>query len=117
MLRNYRKREIVLFVHRIKSPDGDYASIPELSLDLNTMRRGNNNVILEMTDITTDSIPTYESPELLPKNGHSRSYSCNANGGSNLKRALSYGFRRDPAVEQSRDEENKRTERESDLYI
>ena len=104
-------------LYRIKSPDGEYASIPELGLDLNTMRRGNNELILEMADITTDNNPTYDSPELPPKNGHSRSNSCSTNGRSRLQRALSYGFRRDPAVEQSRDEENKRTERESDLYI
>ena len=50
-------------LYRIKSPDGEYASIPELGLDLNTMRRGNNELILEMVDITTDNNPTYDSPE------------------------------------------------------
>ena len=111
---NIRLLNDVYRLYRIKSPDGEYASIPELGLDLNTMRRGNNELILEMADITTDNNP---SPKLPPKNFHSRSNSCSTNGRSRLQRALSYGFRRDPAVEQSRDEENKRTERESDLYI
>ena len=84
------------------------------------MKRSNNEVILEMTDdfqISTDSNPAYGSPELPIKNGPNQS-NGRTNGRSRLKRALSNGLRRNPAVEQSRDEENKkRTERESDLYI
>lgn len=92
----------------------------QLGLDLKSIKRGSNEVILEMTDdfqINTDTNPAYESPELSTKNGHSQS-NGHTNGGSRLKRVLSNGLRQNSAVEQSRDEKNKRrTERESDLYI
>ena len=68
-------------LYRIKSPDGEYASIPELGLDLNTMRRGNNELILEMADITTDNNPTYDSP--VPQKN------VITDGRSRLQRALS----------------------------
>ena len=114
-----------MYTCRIKSPDGVYATIPELSPDLKTTDQNGQDdaIVLEMTDdfdIHIDSNPAYgSSPKLPPKNGHNRA-NGRTNSGSRFKKALSYvwlGRDHPTAVEAWAEEDKKELGRDSQLYI